>query len=57
MKWWLRLILGCTLYPIQVSADMASRYEDRVLPSPDGEPMSLGQYRGRKLLLMDFASW
>ena len=36
---------------------METGYNDRVLPSLSGEPMSLGQYRGRRILLMDFASW
>ncbi len=36
---------------------METSYRDRTLPSMDGEPMSLGQYRGSRILLMDFASW
>lgn len=36
---------------------MAKSYRDLVLPTLDGTPLTLGQYRGQKILLMDFASW
>jgi hypothetical protein len=33
-------------------------HADSVLPSlSDGEPMGLSEYRGRKVLLVHFASW
>ena len=49
--------VGATLgsdYPPQVGAPHA----DFTLPSiEDGAAVSLAQYRGRKLLLIQFASW
>lgn len=36
---------------------MGIEYRDLVLPTLDGVPLSLAQYRGQKVLLMDFASW
>ena len=36
---------------------MGIEYRDLVLPTLDGAPLSLAQYRGQKVLLMDFASW
>lgn len=36
---------------------MGIEYTDQVLPILDGAPLSLAQYRGQKVLLMDFASW
>ena len=48
--------VGCLLLTIRLGAD-AIEYRDQVLPTIDGAPLSLGQYRGQKVLLMDFASW
>ena len=50
------LVTALTATP-HVEADMDIAYTDRALPTLDGEPMSIGQFRGRKLLLIDFASW
>jgi len=36
---------------------MGTDYRDLVLPTLGGAPLSLAQYRGQKVLLMDFASW
>ncbi len=49
-------VIGALAVAVQVHA-MDATYTDRVLPTLDGEPMSLGQFRGSKILLMDFASW
>ena len=49
--------VGCLLFTMRLGADMAIEYKDHVLPTLDGAPMSLAQYRGQKVLLMDFASW
>lgn len=42
---------------VQTGTGMDVQYRDCVLPSLDDEPMSLGQFRGRRILLIDFASW
>ncbi len=57
MKLHLFVAVCSILLSTQGAADMEAGYRDRVLPSMDGEPMSLGQYRGSRILLMDFASW
>ncbi len=50
-------VLFCSIaLAAQVQA-MEISYEDLVLPTLIGEPMSLGQFRRGKILLMDFASW
>ncbi len=49
--------IGCLLLAIRLGADVGIEYRDLVLPTMDGAPLSLGQYRGQKVLLMDFASW
>ncbi len=52
-------VIGAIALAVQVHAQVHAidaTYTDRVLPTLDGEPTSLGQYRGSKILLMDFAS-
>lgn len=49
--------IGILLSTIRLGADMGIEYRDLVLPTLDGVPLSLAQYRGQKVLLMDFASW
>ena len=49
--------IGCLLFTVRLGADMGVEYRDQVLPTLDGAPLSLTQYRGQKVLLMDFASW
>jgi hypothetical protein len=40
------------------AADGGERHPDFTLPSiADGKPVSLSDYRGKKVLLMQFASW
>ena len=44
--------------PIAWSAVVGQPYPDFVLPRIDGNlPLKLSDYRGRKLLLVHFASW
>ena len=51
------LTLLIALPTMEAGADMDNRYVDLVLPSLGGEPASLAQYRGRPIMLVDFASW
>ena len=53
----LTALLTALTAALQVEAEMGIAYTDRPLPTLDGEPMSIGQFRGRRLLLIDFASW
>jgi hypothetical protein len=40
------------------SPRVGARHADFTLPAiDDGRPISLGSYRGKKVLLMQFASW
>ena len=57
MKLGISAAVGCLLLTIRIGADMSVDYRDQVLPTLDGAPLSLGQFRGQKILLMDFASW
>ena len=50
-------------FPLDAFADrynprVGQRHPDFTLPTiSDGAPVSLAQYRGKKLLLIQFASW
>ena len=45
------------LLATEAGADMDNRLLDLVLPTLSGEPASLAQFRGRPIMLVDFASW
>ncbi len=52
----------CLLASVSYAGDYSPRvgqpHPDFTLPSiVDGEPVSLSQFRGRKVLLINFASW
>ena len=59
-------MMGCTAMLVsQLDADadqyrprVGQRHPDFTLPAiSDGKPVSLSQYRGKKVLLIQFASW
>ncbi len=43
--------------PPPIGTDVGQMYPDFILPSLEGEPIRLSDYRGRKTLLIHFASW
>ncbi len=43
--------------PPPIGTKVGQMYPDFILPSLDGEPIQLSDYRGRKTLLIHFASW
>ncbi|MCH7729779.1 MAG: redoxin domain-containing protein, partial [Planctomycetes bacterium] len=51
------------VFPLDTFADsyrprVGQRHPDFTLPAiSDGKPVSLSQYRGKKVLLIQFASW
>ncbi len=51
------LALLVSLLAAEAGADMDNRFLDLVLPTLGGEPASLAQFRGRPIMLVDFASW
>ncbi|WP_182830372.1 hypothetical protein [Tautonia rosea] len=66
MRRWTSILAACAAVvtggtPSQAGAEtpqVGERYPDFVLPSIDGgDPVSLSQFRGKKVLLIQFASW
>lgn len=58
------LLVGASLFcPLPVQAGpyapkVGQRHEEFTLPSiAEGQPVSLAQFRGKKVLLIQFASW
>ncbi len=54
------LITGSGLVPPAPGAaalEVGRKFPQLVLPSLEGEPLSVGAFRGRKLMLHVFASW
>lgn len=43
--------------PPPIGTDVGQMYPDFILPALEGEPIRLSDYRGRKTLLIHFASW
>ncbi len=61
---WLTWTLGCVYAATGItqaagySPRVGERHPDFVLPGiVDGRPVSLSQFRGKKVLLVHFASW
>ena len=55
---WSVLIMGAMSYGAGYSISVDKMHPDFTLPSiADGEPVSLSDFRGRKVLLVHFASW
>ncbi len=48
----------CVAAPSSYAPKVGEAHEDFVLPRIDtGEPVTLSQFRGKKVLLINFASW
>ncbi len=43
--------------PPQIGTDVGKMYPDFLLPTLDGKTGRLSDYRGKKVLLINFASW
>jgi hypothetical protein len=41
----------------QIGTEVGQHYPDFLLPTLDGKPQRLSEYRGKKMLLFHFASW
>nr|WP_201750075.1 hypothetical protein [Tautonia marina] len=66
MRRWKTLLAACAAVVVGGSSGVSGaetpqvgqRYPDFVLPSIEGgAPVSLSQFRGKKVLLIQFASW
>ncbi len=62
---WMPLCVCLTLVPLSARADeeppigtaVGEAYPDFVLPTLEGNDVRLSDYRGKKVLLLHFASW
>ena len=58
LAWLLALVTGLPQDPIQVGRQAGQLFPDLELPTVDGSrTVRLSDLRGRRLLLIEFASW